>query len=109
LLRASKLCLFCYGQIISGVRTLHCAHLSTSGEGFQTVLTDGLQHYKPRLFPFLFGLLHQALVNEGGYDIDDLSCCMAISKCGGDCLDCLQGTAANKDGEAAEDPLLIDI
>jgi hypothetical protein len=75
----------------------------------QSELADCLQHAEPRLAVGLLGLRHQGLVDERSEPFQDVDsgALWAIARRRDHRLGRLQGEAADEDGEAAKQGLLI--
>src|SRR5437763_9301404 len=80
---------------------------STSLEDLQRILPNRLKHPQTWLFPLLFGLLQQALLDERGHALESLP--RMITRCFTDGLDCFEGAAVDKDRQSSKEALLFFI
>src|SRR5712691_10937314 len=81
--------------------------LSRIRKGFQGVLPDRLEHQQTRLISGPVPLLQQAFVKQGCNQVDGGK--REIRSSATDSFRSLKRTAANKDGQAPETTLLLDI
>src|SRR5215471_5662244 len=84
---------------------MSAANLLSFSARFQAlspIFANGFQHHESRLVSRLFSLLQQTVVEEGRYSIQRYSVLLTAYR-----FHRLESTAAHKDGESAEQVLLI--
>ena len=81
--------------------------LSTGLEDLLRILSNRLKHPQTWLLPLRFGLLQQAFLDQRGHALEPLPSTTTRRLTDG--LDCLQGTAADKDRKSSKEALLFFI
>src|SRR5713101_3617158 len=84
---------------------LGCLHLPAGCQALQPKLADRLQQPKARLSTLLLCPLQQALIQQGRDPVQDV--CRDVTKRSADGFHCRKLAAPHKDGESAEQALLL--